>query len=418
MNKRRRSPNRCAVALACCAIALTTAAPSAAACPFTDGNWDLTHNGVVFSRYASALTGAALVANTRFASTDPVIVKRDLDNIRGALDMNGDTQITTVDSTVVARHVAGFRGAALTNGLNLGIAARDTSDKVLAFITAGCPAAIGAGTPQYEALPYVTDRSALLAQMNAQGTRGFQYISGLLLGAEFVNLYVKEQNTTFSYTAQDTASTTGDLSVQLNGFGARGYRFDSFLASGTYYVRDNTATLIYSYDLPPAPTTTTGFLTQANDRGASGFHFVFTFLIGGSTIAIYGKDTSEARYQYELHPSTDVNFAVADFVNQANAQGQRGFKFTTGFFFGDGVRNIYVKDGTQNASFSYKASASVSPRAALVAQANGEGRLNFVYAGGLVFFPDGYAGAPQARNIYVNPANCAGWFMCSAGGPF
>ena len=408
-----------ALTTVCCAISVIAATAVNAACPFTDGNWDLTNNGIVFSRYASALTGPSLVGNTRFSSTDPAAVKRDLDNQRGPLDMNGDAQITSVDSAIVARHIAGYRGVALTAGLNLGVTSRDTAEKVLAFIAAGCPAAIAARTPRYEALPYVTERTALLAQMNAQGARGFQYVSGLLVGAEYVNFYVKDQNTTFSYTAQDTASTTADLLVQLNGFGARGYRFDGFLTSGTYYVRDNTASLLtYSYELPTAPTTTSGFLTQANDRGASGFYFVFTYLIGGNTVAIYGRDTSDARYQYELHPSTDVNVSADDFVAQANVQGQRGFKFATGFFFSDGSRNIYVKDSAQSASFSYKASATVTPAAALVTQANAEGQINFVYVGGLIFLPNGYAGAQQPRNIYVNPANCSGWVMCSAGGPF
>ena len=123
-------------------------------------------------------------------------------------------------------------------------------------------------------------------------------------------------------------------------------------------------------ELPSAPTTTGGFLAQANDRGANGFYFVLTYSIGGNTVAMYGKDTSDARYQYELHPSTDVNVSADDFVVQANAQGQRGFRFVTGFFFADGSRNIYVKDTAQSASYAYKASATVNSGAALVAQAN------------------------------------------------
>jgi hypothetical protein len=43
--------------------------------------------------------------------------------------------------------------------------------------------------------------------------------------------------------------------------------------------------------------------------------------------------------------------------------------------------------------------------------------LNFVYAGALMFFPNGYLGTQQSRNPFVNPANCAVCVMCSAGGP-
>lgn len=399
-------------------LAMLASLPTSAACPFTNGNWDLTNNGLVFSRYAAALSGPPLVAHTRFASADPATIKRDLDNVRGTLDMNGDAQITGVDSAIVARYLAGFRGTELTTGVNLGASSRDTATRVLAFIAAGCPAAIGARTPLYEALTYVTERNALLAQMNAQGARGFQYIGGLLAGSGFVNLYVKDQNTTFTYQALDPVNTASDLQTQLNAQGALGFRFDSFLTSGNFYVCDNATSLIYSYDLPAAPTTTSTFLTQANGRGASGFYFVFTYLIGGTTVAIYGKDSSDARYQYELHPSTDVNVSADDFVTQANVQGQRGFKFATAFFFTDATRNIYVKDATQSATFTFKASPVVSGGAALVAQANGEGQLNFVYLGGLIFFPTGYSGPQQPRNVYVNPANCAGWVLCSAGGPF
>lgn len=406
------------VAAACCALGMVAASTAQAACAFTDSNWDVLNHGLIFARYATDRTVAALVASTRFSASDPVVVKRDLDHIRSTLDMNGDAQITDVDAAIVARYVAGYRGALLTQGLSLGAGLRDNNDKVLAFIAAGCPAPIVARTPRYEAMPYVTERSDLLAQMNAQGARGFQYISGLLVGAEFINLYVKDQNARYVYVAQDTANTASDLWVQLSGWGARGYRLDGFLTSGTYYVRDDTGNLSFSYELPAATTTASAFLAQANDRGANGFYFVFTFAIGGSTVAIYARDNGSARYQYELQTSTDVNVAPANFVAQANAQGQRSFKFVTGFFFTDGSRNIYVKDSAQSATFAYKAINDASPSALLVAQANSEGQQNFVYGGPLVFFPNGYSGASQPRNIYVNPTNCAGAVMCSAGGPF
>ena len=238
-------------------MTLLAAATATAACPFTDGNWDLTNNGIVLSRYASAISGSSLVANTRLSTADPAAVKREFDNLRAPLDMNGDAQITSVDSLIIMRYLAGYRDAALTAGLNLGAASRDTTDKVISFIAAGCPAAIGARTPLYEALPYLTERTALLAQLNSQGARGFQYISGLLVGTEFVNLYVKDQNTNYSYQAMDAVNTAGELLVQLNGMGARGFRFDSPQTTGNYYVRDNTASLLsYTYELPAAPTTT------------------------------------------------------------------------------------------------------------------------------------------------------------------
>ncbi|TAG02375.1 MAG: hypothetical protein EAZ43_09580 [Betaproteobacteria bacterium] len=414
LNRFRRT---LAVATAAALSVLTTTAATAA-CPFVGGSWSLTNEGVVVSRYASTITGTPLVANTRLSSLDRVAVKTGLDNVRNLLDMNGDAAITGVDSAIITRYLAGYRGAALTANVSLGNATRDTAQKVLDFIDTGCPAPVGARTPLYEALSYVTARNDLRAQMNAQGARGFQYIGGLSIGAEFFNFYGKDQNANFSYEVLDTVATGNELLTQLNGMGARGYRLDSFLTSGNHYVRDNTANLTYSYELPPAPATSAAFLTQANERGTNGFYFIFTYFIGGTQYAIYGKDTSAATYLYELQPSTDVNVTADDFIVQANARGAVGFKYVTGFFFGDGAKNIYVKDTSQSASFTFKANAVTSTGAALVTQANAEGQLNFAYFSGLIFFPNGYAGAQQARNIYFKPINCAGWLMCTAGGPF
>lgn len=96
MMKRKLSISQRAMRAVVYVVAMMATTPTIAACPFSDGNWDLTHDGLVLSRYASALSGPPLVANTRFASADPAIVKRDLDHLRGPLDVNGDAQITSV----------------------------------------------------------------------------------------------------------------------------------------------------------------------------------------------------------------------------------------------------------------------------------------------------------------------------------
>jgi hypothetical protein len=299
-----------------------------AACPFVNSGWDAVNDGIILTRYALNIFSTPLVANTRLSSSDPADVKRSLDSVRPALDINGDGAVTTLDSLIVARYLAGYRGSSLASDLALGAGSRNSNDAIALFIAQGCPASVAVRTPIYEALSYVTDRTTLLAQANAQGARGFQLIGPLFVGADAINLYVKDQNTTFTYEALDAATTQAALVAQLNAQGARGFRVDNFFTSGVYYIKDTAAALTYQYEMLAEASTTSGFLSQANSQGTRGFYFIFTYNIGGTSVSMYGKDSSTAVYQYELHPATDVNVTADNFVAQANAQGARGLNMS------------------------------------------------------------------------------------------
>jgi hypothetical protein len=109
-----------------------------AACPFDGGGSDTLNDGVVLTRYALGITGSPLTASTRYASLDPLHVKANIECVGCALDMNGDNQVDTIDTTVIARHLAGFQGNALTNGLALGSGVRNTAASVTSFLANGC----------------------------------------------------------------------------------------------------------------------------------------------------------------------------------------------------------------------------------------------------------------------------------------
>jgi len=96
------------------------------------------NDGVVLTRYALGITGAPLVASTRYASLDPLQVKNNIECIGCALDINGDGQIDTVDTTIIARHLVGFKDASLTDGLALGSGSRNTTAAVTSFLANGC----------------------------------------------------------------------------------------------------------------------------------------------------------------------------------------------------------------------------------------------------------------------------------------
>ena len=120
------------------ALSLTGAPASAATCPFDAGASDALNDGVVLTRYALGITGSPLTASTRYASIDPLQVKNNIECVGCALDINGDGQIDTADTTIIARHLVGFQGASLTGGLALGVGARNTTAAVTSFLANGC----------------------------------------------------------------------------------------------------------------------------------------------------------------------------------------------------------------------------------------------------------------------------------------
>ncbi len=119
-------------------LALSITSATAATCPFDKGASDALNDGVVLTRYALGITGSPMTASTRYASLDPLQVKNNIECVGCALDMNGDGQIDTVDTTIIARHLVGFKSAALTNGLVLGAGSRNTTAAVTSFLANGC----------------------------------------------------------------------------------------------------------------------------------------------------------------------------------------------------------------------------------------------------------------------------------------
>jgi Chaperone of endosialidase len=113
----------------------------AATCPFDGGGSDAINDGMVLTRYALDIRGAPMTASTRYASLDPLQVQNNIECVGCALDMNGDGAINSVDATIIARHLAGFSGVSLTNGLNLGTApsaSRPTTAAITSFLASGC----------------------------------------------------------------------------------------------------------------------------------------------------------------------------------------------------------------------------------------------------------------------------------------
>lgn len=139
----RLYPFRCNATIATAAFALN-AALAAQTCPFDDGRSQLTREGMVLTRFALGLTGAPLVSGTGFDVADAPTIASNIAcpscglNITGNVDGNGNPLVTLADATIISRKLAGFSGAALTNGVALGGGSRNTPAAVQSFLLSGC----------------------------------------------------------------------------------------------------------------------------------------------------------------------------------------------------------------------------------------------------------------------------------------
>ena len=121
-----------------------TATHAQQSCPFDGGDASLAKEGLILSRYALGITGAPLVANTGIPAASAQTVEDSINspawglNITGNTDVSGAPVLTTNDATIISRKIAGFSGAALTNGLALS-GPRNTPTAVQNFLLAGCP---------------------------------------------------------------------------------------------------------------------------------------------------------------------------------------------------------------------------------------------------------------------------------------
>jgi hypothetical protein len=236
---------------------------------------------------------------------------------------------------------------------------------------------------------------------------------------QFFNFYVKDSTTTYTNEILDTAANATDFLAQMNAQGARGFDFYGPLTLGTLYVKES-AGATYSHEFLSPQTTNAGFLAQVNSEGDKGFLYVgsYGFDNGTNIVNIYTKITATtAKYAYRLDASLNT---PDSFLAQANAQGQEGYRFAGALFFSGEpsgsptqTRNLYVKDTTQTAKFEWKANLPNSTSAGLVAQANAEAAQGYVYWSAYAFV---VGTSVTARELYFKPSACSG-LLCRATSP-
>ncbi len=119
---------------------------SSQTCPIADGNSSLEVEGLILTRYALGVTGAPLVANTGINAVDAPTVEATINCPSCGLNITGNPTFTVADATIISRKLAGFNGAALTDGLDLGTGTRNTPAAVQSFLLSGCGATGGTVT--------------------------------------------------------------------------------------------------------------------------------------------------------------------------------------------------------------------------------------------------------------------------------
>ncbi|MBX3025082.1 hypothetical protein KF840_09250 [bacterium] len=265
-------------------------------------------------------------------------------------DVNGDGQVT-IDELVrgVNAALVGCDGAPIT----VAPTATPTATPM-----AGTPSRTPGGaqhTFRYEFLPGSLYRASdvFLAEVNAQGARGFAYRGDWLFGSDFSEsgaLYVKDESQhatfRFEFIPASLHRPSSEFLAEVNAQGARGfaYRGDSVFGSdlsesGALYVKDESQRATFRYEFLPGSIyrSSSAFLAEANAQGARGFAYRGDWLFGDAleeSGALYVKDESlVAPFHFEFIPGP-LDRSSSAFLAEANAQGARGFLYRGDWLFG------------------------------------------------------------------------------------
>jgi hypothetical protein len=262
-------------------------------------------------------------------------------------------------------------------------------------------------TFMYDQLPLRTDVPSLEADFNAQGARGYRFLGPV----NTANLYVKSGDATYVYELKTEPATPADFLTQANEAGSRGFRWGgAVFAGGTavmIYRKDSGAAATYTYrnDTPAADAA--DYVARGGAQGADGYYnSVPAYIFGGSAVAVFEKSSLAAgsTFGYEVGSSTADTAAT---LAQMEERGSRGFRYRGPFSFG----NLYVKDLSQAATFSYQALPDLASITDLIVQADGVGASGYAFIGPMV------AGA-ETRIYYYKAGNCTSSVVCGPVGPF
>lgn len=267
----------------------------------------------------------------------------------------------------------------------------------------------------YDSQLDVENLNDFVAQLETQGAQGMRYVDDMFFLTEqrrgqFFNLFVKTDSKII-YKVFPGATNRAELEQRLNSLGAEGFRWSDnrYYKANSYeiYRKSSDSSETFSYKVMDGNLDTQSTLTQANEQGALGSILVSYPGIFKSDdfINVYEKSsTSSAQYAYEMNNALNNE---ANAVTLLNTLGSRGYIFKSQWPLKDGVKSLYVKDMTQNATFHYKLTNSSSTITDFLTATKQENAQGYIYSNNFFF------GSIQ-KTVYKKSTSCTG-ILCGVG---
>jgi hypothetical protein len=268
----------------------------------------------------------------------------------------------------------------------------------------------------YEKLPNPADAAGLLSDLNAEGAKGYMFLSPLASGGSSAYVYVKTGDATYVYETKTPVASAADFLSQANEAGSRGFRWVGALSTGgastvmVYRKDSDAAGATYTYHTEAAASDKDSFLAQVNAQGAAGyFNTAAAYGFGGDIVAVFEKSSAgNSTYAYEVGAdAADTIGALAQF----DEKGARGFRYRYPYLLGGFSGSVFVKDLSQSSTFTYQALTEGATLDADIAQSNAVGADGYGFVGPLIV-------GSESRNYYYKPSNCTGIVICKPTNPF
>jgi uncharacterized protein (DUF1800 family) len=100
----------------------------------------LTLDGVLLSRYAQGMRNPELTSGLATPGVISNAAQAAIAGSEASFDVDGDGSFTATDALILSRHIAGMKGDALLQGVNVGaLGTRKTFAEVASYLSSGCP---------------------------------------------------------------------------------------------------------------------------------------------------------------------------------------------------------------------------------------------------------------------------------------
>lgn len=192
--------------------------------------------------------------------------------------------------------------------------------------------------------------AARLANMEAEGAKGYLFKSTAIYGNDVANpydLFVKTsaRNATYSYRMK--AEGFNLESIKANGAQGYAYRGQIIIDNVTQnlYVKDNSANVTYDYKTSANWSLSNGLLATMNELGAQAYAYQGSVYTGTEFVSLFAKSSgNSSAYTYSVTPQ--VSGSMSDTVNAMNQRWAKGEAYYGDLMDGFTAMSVYYKGPT------------------------------------------------------------------------